>query len=77
MESFGLAAQSAGRVLLHQRQVVGGHDYGSAFLGATPQQRENLLACLGVEIAGRFVGKYQARLVEERAGYHHTLLLAA
>ena len=41
------------------------------------QQREDLAAGRGVEVAGRLVGEHHARPRDERAGDGHALLLAA
>ncbi len=41
------------------------------------EQEHELQAAHGVEVAGRLVRDYHARGVHERAGYGHTLLLAA
>ena len=36
-----------------------------------------LFAVVGIERPGRFVGKYNARTVDKRPGYGHTLFFAA
>ena len=41
------------------------------------EQREHLLARLGVEVAGGLVGEHQTRLADERTGDRDALLLAA
>ncbi len=41
------------------------------------QQVENLARALGVQVAGRLVGHQQQRIVDDRAGNRHALLLAA
>ena len=63
---------------LDHHRVVGRDDRGHA-LGADdgPDQQHDLLAGLGVELAGRLVGEQEPRPVRERAGDRDALLLAA
>ena len=42
-----------------------------------PEEREDLLAGLRVEVAGRLVGDQQGAAVDQRPGDRHALLLAA
>ena len=73
---------------IHQRQhaIHAGGDVGivrdqqhgrAAFLTDLPQGIQHQLARLGVEVAGRFVGEDQRRVVRQRTGNRDTLLLAA
>ena len=41
------------------------------------EQYEYLLSCFDVEVACRFIGKYERRLLDEGSGYGHPLLFTA
>src|SRR6202451_2021837 len=59
-------------------RVVGHHDDRLAKFGhRAPQEREQLGGGVGVEVAGGLVGKDEVRLVDQRPGTRHALLLAA
>ena len=53
------------------------HDGHAVALVELLEQVHHLHAGLGVEGAGRFVGKYNLRFGDERTGYGHTLALTA
>ena len=58
--------------------VVRDEDHGRAVAtGQLGQEREDLGACFGVEVAGRLVGEQQARLADDRTSDRDALLLAA
>ena len=58
--------------------VVGDDDQGAAeLLLIGPEEREDLVARLAVEVAGGLVGEDDRRVLQERAGDRHALLLAA
>ena len=57
--------------------LVGHQDDGVAFGVQTIEQRHDLVAGLGVEIAGRFVGEDDGGLVDQSAGDGHALALSA
>lgn len=63
--------------ILAKLKVVGRHQYGVALRGEFLKQTDYGNAGLGVKVARRFVGKYQARIVEKRTGYDYSLLLPA
>ncbi len=52
------------------------HD-GDAFAVQFVEQSHDFFAGLAVQIAGRFIGKDQARVVDQRTRNRHALLLAA
>jgi hypothetical protein len=59
-------------------QVVGDQHDGHALLGVQRlEQRHDLLAGAGVEVAGRLVGQQHLRVADQGAGDGHPLLLAA
>ena len=58
--------------------LVGDDHDGDAALGAQAREHlHHLVAGRGVEVAGRLVGQQQRRLVDQRAGDGHALLLPA
>jgi hypothetical protein len=46
-------------------------------LGKIEQEIDNHLSIFGIEVSGGFVGKENSRIVDERTGYRHPLLLAS
>src|SRR3954471_11647627 len=59
-------------------RVVGDHDDGLAeVVDGVPEQPEDLLGGLRVEVAGRLVGEHHGRAVDQRSGDGDALLLAA
>ena len=67
---------SAGE-LLEELVVVCSHDDCGTGGGDFVEVCHDLIAGVGVEIAGGFIGEDNFRLVEKRTGYDHALLLAA
>ena len=61
----------------HQFMLVGDHDDGGAAAVDLVEQLHNLKGKLRVDVAGRLVRNQQRRVVDQRAGKRHTLLLAA
>src|SRR6185437_6531107 len=58
--------------------VVRDHDHRQAVvLPELLQQGDNLVAGVLVEVAGRLVGEQHSRLLDQRAGDRHALLLTA
>jgi hypothetical protein len=58
--------------------VVGHHHHGLAeVVDRLAQHAQDLVARLGVEVAGRLVGEHHRRLRDQRARHRHALLLAA
>src|ERR1700759_5220038 len=69
-------AESWSRVASDERVVVGGDDHGGAETIHLLEQLHQTLGLGVVEIAGGFVGKEQARAVDDRSGDGDALLLA-
>src|SRR3954452_7112777 len=60
------------------RDVVGDDEEGEAALEVEPaHQLAHLLGAFAVEVAGRFVGPHDGRVVDERAGDRHPLALTS
>ena len=57
--------------------IVGDQDHGVVRVAQALEQAKDLFAGLAVERAGGFVGQQDRRLVDQRAGDRHALLLAA
>lgn len=57
--------------------VVCHHDYGFPFIVEAMEKLHHLLAHLGVEVSGRFVGKDDGWVADDCAGDGHTLCLSA
>ena len=57
--------------------VVGDEDDRAALLAQLAEQLEDVRAGFRVEVAGRFVGKDDLRIVDQRARDRHALHLAA
>ena len=76
MEFLVLAPEHTSREILHHLEVVCGHQHSSAFPGKFMKELDYMVAGLGVEIAGRFVGQYKFRTVKQRPCNHNALLLA-
>ena len=59
-------------------RIVGGDEQREAMFGSqSVEYGDNLGAGMGIQVAGRLVGQYDARMIDERAGDRHALLLAA
>ena len=58
--------------------VMGNNDKGLFKIAAQVDKQLVQFAGVGrVEVAGWFIGQYQSRVIDERAGHGHTLLLSA
>src|SRR5687768_5833098 len=57
--------------------IVRYQDDRAPFRAELAEQFEDVFARVRVEIAGRFVGENDFRMVDERPGYRYALLLAA
>ena len=72
-----LHPQHSSREGLYHAEVVGRHHYGrTAFLGYGPEQAHDIAARIGIQITRRLVGQDDRGGIEQRTGYHHTLLFA-
>lgn len=75
---LALTAEHAAGKTAYKSQIMRGH-YNGYSLAARHfvEMRHYLVARFGVQVAGRFVGKNKAGLVEQCPRYDYTLLLAA
>ena len=53
------------------------HDNGAAFIVEPFEQRQDLLGGHAIQVAGRFVGQDEVRVIHQAAGNGHPLLLTA
>ena len=72
MVEHDLALRAAG-----DQRIVGDHDNRGALLVQLAEQVEHDFLVLLVEVAGGLIGQNQLRVVDQRAGHAHALLLAA
>jgi hypothetical protein len=68
--------QSAGRNRFENRVIVGGDHNRRTLVIDVTEKAEKLGREISIQIAGRFVGQDQSRLVGQGTGYGYPLLLA-
>lgn len=77
LDDFSVADDDAAIRLRGDLRVVRDEDNGAPLAAEVAKEGQDGFACGGVEIAGRFVGEDDARIVDERARDRNALALAA
>ncbi len=71
------ASDHSRREVFDELKIVGGHQHSVSVGCKFVEESHNLVAGLGVKVAGGLIGKYEVRAIEKRAGDDDALLLAA
>src|ERR1700733_2419376 len=77
MQSPFVQHQPARVVFVHQGDIVGGDDDGGSGFVELDEEAQQALAEIGIDIAGRFIGKQELRTGDHGASNCGTLLFAA